>query len=100
MDRKALVVGVDHYDRIGRLYGCVNDAHAVKAVLDRNSDGTVNFDVMLLAGTGPAEPVARATLKDNVEALFNDDAEIALFYFAGHGHVEAAGGYVCGSDAS
>lgn len=33
--RKALVVGIDYYDRINQLYGCVNDAYAIKAVLDR-----------------------------------------------------------------
>ena len=30
--RKALVVGIDFYTSISPLYGCVNDAYAVKAV--------------------------------------------------------------------
>lgn len=98
--RKALVVGIDHYTNISPLFGCVNDAHAVKAVLDRHSDGTVNFDVRLLSGTGPTELVTRRDLKDSVEALFQDDADIALFYFAGHGHIEATGGYICASDSA
>ena len=51
--RKALVVGIDHYAHISPLFGCVNDAHSVKAVLERNSDGTKNFDVKPLSGTGP-----------------------------------------------
>jgi hypothetical protein len=34
-----------------------------------------------------------------VENLFSDDSEIALFFFAGHGHVESTGGYVLPSDA-
>ena len=46
--RKALVVGIDYYEHVPELYGCVNDAHAVKSVLERNSDGTVNFGVNLL----------------------------------------------------
>lgn len=28
----------------------------------------------------------------------NSDTEIALFYFAGHGHVETTGGYLCSSE--
>jgi Caspase domain len=96
--RKALVVGIDYYERVSPLFGCVNDAHSVRSVLERHSDGTVNFDVRLLSGTGPTEMVTRAELKDSVSALFQGDSEIALFYFAGHGHIEPAGGYLCGSD--
>jgi hypothetical protein len=96
--RKALVIGIDYYAKISPLFGCVNDAHAVKSVLERNSDGTVNFGVKLLTGTGPAESVNRTNLKEGVRELFADDSEIALFYFAGHGHVETTGGYLCGSD--
>jgi hypothetical protein len=98
--RKALVVGIDHYSRIPRLFGCVNDAHSVKAVLERHADGTPNFGVRLLTGTSPSDAVTRADIKDQVAELFRDKSEIALFYFAGHGHVEAAGGYLCGNDAS
>lgn len=99
--RKALVVGVDHYDRINGLHGCVNDAHAVKATLDRHMDGSVNFAVKLMTATGPADTLTRANIKDALKELFNgDDNEIALFYFAGHGHIEATGGYLCGSDCA
>ena len=76
----------------------MNDAHSVKSLLERNSDGTVNFGVKLLTGTGPADVVTRTDLKEGVRDLFADDSEIALFYFAGHGHIEATGGYLCGSD--
>jgi len=96
--RKALVVGVDYYQHISRLHGCANDAHSVKATIERNSDGTVNFAVKLLSGLGPADLVNRDELKENVRELFADDSEIALFYFAGHGYIEATGGYLCGSD--
>ena len=98
--RKALVVGIDHYTRISPLYGCVNDAHAVRSVLERNSDGTINFGVRLLSGTGAADTVTRSELKDGIRELFADDSEIALFYFAGHGHIESTGGYLCGSDCA
>ena len=35
MQRIALVVGINHYTHGGSLFGCVDDAHAVKAVLER-----------------------------------------------------------------
>lgn len=85
--RKALIVGIDHYDHIGGLSGCVNDAHAVRQVLERHADGTVNFATpLLLTGTG-TDDVGRAALKEAVRELFADNAEIALFYFAGHGFI-------------
>jgi len=96
--RKALVVGINYYEHISSLHGCVNDAHSVKAVLERHSDGSVNFDVMLHCGTGPNEKVDKATLKEQVRSLFSGDSEIALFYFAGHGFIETTGGYLCTTD--
>jgi hypothetical protein len=96
--RKALVVGVDYYSDIGPLFGCVNDAHAVKAVLEKHSDGSVNFGVRLRVATGAKDAIAKSDLKDLVQELFADDSDVALFYFAGHGHIEATGGYLCASD--
>lgn len=92
--RKALVVGINYYQHGSALFGCVDDAHAVKSVLERHSDGSVNFDVKLLTVTGPSDVMSRSNLKDSVKALFADDSEIAFFYFAGHGHIEATGGYL------
>lgn len=97
--RKALIVGIDHYDRISDLSGCVNDAHAVKAVLERHADGTANFVTpRLLTGTGPTERIEKSELKGAVRELFAGDSEIALFYFAGHGYIEDTGGFLCASD--
>ena len=97
--RKALVVGINYYEHITSLHGCVNDAHAVKNALERHSDGSVNFGVKLLSGPGATEPVLRTELKQNIQDLFSGDHETALFYFAGHGHLEEAGGYIIASDA-
>src|SRR5688572_5871833 len=97
--RKALIVGIDHYEHIGNLRGCVNDAHSVKAVLERNADGTVNFTTpRLITSAGPADSVERKALKDAVRELFSDKSEIALLYFAGHGYVEDTGGFLCATD--
>jgi len=98
--RKALVVGIDYYSSVSPLHGCVNDAHSVKSVLDRHADGSINFSVRLLTGTGPAEPVSRSELKDAVRDLFAGDSETALFFFAGHGFIEVTGGYLITSECN
>ena len=97
--RKALVVGINFYEHASALYGCVDDAHAVRSVLERNSDGTVNFGVKLLSGTGPTDRVLRSELKEHIRDLFSGDCETALFYFAGHGHIEITGGYLIATDS-
>lgn len=96
--RKALVVGIDHYTNVSQLHGCVNDSFAVKAMLDRHTDGSVNFGVKHLTATGSNDPLGRDELRQAIENLFVGDGEISLFYFAGHGHIEATGGYLCSSD--
>lgn len=97
--RKALIVGVDYYSHFTPLSGCVSDAHSVAAVLERHGDGRVNFaDPKVLTGTGPTELVERAKLREAVRDLFTGDMDIALFYFAGHGHIEDTGGFLCASD--
>lgn len=97
--RKGLIVGIDYYEHGLQLYGCVNDAHSVKSILERNSDGTVNFDIKLLSGTGPGDLVTKAELRENIKQLFAGECETALFYFAGHGHIESTGGYLIASDS-
>jgi hypothetical protein len=98
--RKALIVGIDYYDKGGNLSGCVNDAYAMKAALERNADGTVNFPAPnVLLGIRASQRVTRYALKEAVRDLFADDVDIALFYFAGHGYIETTGGYICASDS-
>jgi hypothetical protein len=98
--RKALIVGIDHYEYLGSLSGCVNDAHSVKAVLERNSDGRLNFAApQVMTATSGTQVVLQRALKEAARELFADDAEIALFYFAGHGYIEDTGGFLCASDS-
>jgi hypothetical protein len=97
--RKALILGINYYEHGNPLFGCVDEAHAVKAVLERHDGGSVNFDCLLLTGTGPSDRVDRGKLKDSIEQLFRTQAEIALLYFAGHGHIEATGGYLLATDS-
>jgi hypothetical protein len=95
----ALIVGINYYPNGGNLFGCVNDAYEVKNVLERNADGSINFDCKLLTALSSKDSIERGTLKDEVEKLFSAPAEVALFYFAGHGHLENSGGYLLGSEA-
>lgn len=96
--RKALIVGVDYYGHINPLHGCVNDACSVKAMLDRDFDGQMNFHTKLMIATEPKQVVPRKELRAAIQELFKDKHEIALLYFAGHGYIEATGGYLCPSD--
>jgi hypothetical protein len=97
--KKALVVGINYYEHCGSLFGCVDDAHAVKSVLERHSDGTVNFGIKILTGTGPTDTVERSELRDTIKELFETECDTALFFFAGHGYVESAGGFLITSDS-
>ena len=58
--RKALVVGIDYYENCSQLYGCVTDAYDVKNALERNADGTLNFDVQTLLSTNDIEKVSKS----------------------------------------
>ncbi len=97
--RKALIVGIDHYDQIGSLRGAVNDAHSVKNVLNYHADGTINFvQPKLMIASNPDSGITRADLREAVEELFSEDSDVALFYFSGHGYIDATGGFLCASD--
>ena len=98
--RKALVVGIDYYQNFSQLRGCVNDAHAVSSILERHGDGTPNFGVKIMTGTCAGSSVQKAAFKSALQELFRDDVEIALLYFAGHGHVQETGGYLLTSDVT
>ena len=98
--RKALVIGINYYENCSSLFGCVADASAVCSVIERNGDGSINFDVRLLAGSSRANAVRRSELREAIQQLFQGDCEIAFLYFAGHGHVESTGGYLIASDVA
>lgn len=97
--RAALIVGIDYYEHVTPLFGCVNDAHSVNAVLERNDGGSLNFDCNLLTGTGPNDLIQKNNLKDSIEDLFKKDMDVVLFYFAGHGYIDSSGGYIIAGDS-
>ncbi len=94
--RKALVIGLDNY-HFGRLNGCVNDANKITQLLSRNEDGSKNFDVKKLVDSENFG-LKRAKIRKEIEKLFSGEAEIALFYFSGHGELTKTGGYIITPD--
>jgi Caspase domain len=95
--RRALLVGINEYQSTS-LTGCVNDARAMERLLRRHEDGRVNFDTQLLTSDGGL--VTRARLREGIDHLFADPAEVALLYFSGHGTENDLGGYLVTSDAT
>ena len=95
--RRALLVGINDYPA-APLTGCVNDAREMERLLRRHYDGRVNFDTQLLTSDGGL--VTRARLREGIDHLFADPAEVALLYFSGHGTENDLGGYLVTSDAT
>jgi hypothetical protein len=112
--KRALMVGINDYcASVSALTGCVADAWRMFTVLSSHEDGSQNFECMLLANPGTADDVAiakaqkddphsvhleaeitAALLQEHLHQLFTEKADIALFYFAGHGTVNNLGGYL------
>lgn len=80
---RALLVGIDEYDRYGWLEGCENDVTALAPLLARNEDGSLNFDCATLSTADG--PVTRDALLRAIKDLLAPGADVALLYFAGHG---------------
>lgn len=102
MSRLALLVGVDSYTG-NPLFGCVADAVSLGSVLEKNADGHPNFTCRYLLGSRGAErsmPVTRSELARQARELFSKrDADIALFFFAGHGSRSERGDILVTQDA-
>lgn len=99
--RRALCIGIDGYAG-APLRGCVSDAERMCSVLRRHEDGSPNFDARSLVAPhgGANDRVTRRTLREQLERLFRDPAELALFHFSGHGTVNNLDGYLVTQDAT
>lgn len=98
--RRALCVGIDEYSG-GSLQGCVSDADRIAALLKTNYDETPNFESRtLIAPLGKGlNNVTRTVLRERIETLFRDKADVALLHFSGHGTVNDLDGYLVTQDA-
>jgi hypothetical protein len=91
--RKALVVGINNYDRMNSLRGCTSDAKNISEVLRRNGDGSKNFDVKLMVTNDKKKSIKKNELEDQIIELFKTKSD-AVLYFSGHGHLDETGGYL------
>jgi len=98
--RRALCVGIDFY-RFGALRGCVSDAERMATLLAKHEDAAPDFDcrIMVAPNGGSDNDVTRSKLKQAIDQLFKDRAEVALLYFSGHGTEKNIDGYLVTQDA-
>lgn len=80
--RKALLIGINNYPRGKELKGCIEDINDVRAVLEKNGDGSDNFDIEML----PDVQTKREAMQ-SIRHLFDGDGEMSILYFSGHGYV-------------
>jgi len=99
MSRAALIVGVDTYDHNDHLKYCCKDARRVEESLQAHHDGRPNFECEMLSGNS-GEKFSEADLMDRLQFFFSREAEIVLFYFAGHGWPGHTGETMLGCAAS
>ncbi len=89
--KRALLVGIDRYQHMPLLTGCVADALAMADLLRRNKNGSPNYDCRVLTSAdGP--PITRERLRSQWHALFDNFDGHILFHFSGHGTPTKAGG--------
>ena len=93
-ERKALVVGIDNYPSCP-LYGCCNDSEAIKDLLSNHENGNPNFAVWKKDNV-----MTKGELRMLIEKCFEGDADVALFYYSGPGHIDSVGGYLVTPDFS
>ena len=91
-NRKALVVGIDNYES-APLAGCCNDSAAVSGLLAKHDNGSPNFAVQQINNIE-----SKSELKTRIIECFAGDADVALFYFSGHGYIDSVGGYLVTPD--
>lgn len=81
--KRALLIGIDHYENFGDLGGCVNDVNSLEPLLSRHEDESPNFEAQKC--TSDTGGVTRDELLSALDELLAGGAEVAVLYFAGHG---------------
>lgn len=86
MMRKGLFIGINQYSNINSLSGCINDAMSMSTTLARHADGRPNFHCENMI-SGESDLTHR-NVESQIKTLFSGECDVALLYFAGHGHFD------------
>src|SRR3712207_2019201 len=81
--KRALLVGIDTYDKVSGLSGCVNDVNALRPLIARNEDDSPNF--ICETRTSSTHRIDRRSFLEDLDTLLRPGADASLLYFAGHG---------------
>ena len=84
--RRALLIGIDHYQAPNTLNGCLADVRALRQELEFNGDGSRNFEIEEMLDT-----MTSREAMGQIETLFASNLDIALLYFSGHGYNNSTG---------
>ena len=86
MRKKALLIGINDYPDPHKLRGCLEDINCLRLAIEKNGDGSPNFDIRLMPNVQCSRDAMEA-----IQELFRDDPDVALLYFSGHGYVNTSG---------
>ncbi len=95
--KRALAIGINHYEKISPLSGAVNDAEKMAALISKHEDGSPNFDTKIV--TSDNKQITKKIMKSLLTDLLTKSADMAFFYFSGHGTCTNLGGYLCTYEA-
>jgi caspase domain-containing protein len=99
MKKRALLVGIDQYQHMPALTGCVADATVLCKMLQNHENEEPNYDCRLLTSTDK-QPVTREVLRARVEELFLNAEDHVLFYLSGHGKSTRSGAFLVTQDGT
>ena len=98
--RRALIVGINTYQRVNNLTKCAADAEAMGRILANHDDHRRNYDCRILTDTDEkGQPITIGLLRQACEQLFADTRDDVLLYFSGHGALTSFGGHLCAYDS-
>lgn len=87
--KKALLIGINNYPNGYELRGCIEDVRSIAPLLERNEDGSKNFDVQIKEDIQTSREAMSM-----IQTLFSGNDDYALLYFSGHGYLDEFGGTI------
>ncbi|MCP1501559.1 serine/threonine protein kinase/uncharacterized caspase-like protein [Curtobacterium herbarum] len=91
--KHAVVVGINDYQNVPALSGCVRDAQSVAAIFEGPGYG---YDVLSIYD----DEATRSALLENLWSAADWGGEVLVIYFAGHGDIYGGAGYLLSADGT